>query len=169
MRKIERDGMSNGDHAYGPPPGYVQPPAGSVPPPGYVQPRPATGVVGWALGFIVFAPIPFLGAFASGIAMAIAYSATRNQGPLARANGRAAANWGLTFTLVSTALLVTHFILLFTFAGGEGVADFYPLGIPITLYGLIVLLQMVLAIVGTVRASRGKVTELPFAIPFFRR
>lgn len=147
-------------------PGYA--PGAGYGPPQHSVPRPPTsGAAAWGWGFLVWAPIPFIGAFASGIAMALAYGPTSKRGPLARENARAAANWGLTFTLVSTALLVTHFVLLFTLTRDEPVYNFYPLGIPITFYGLAVLLHAVLVIVGTVRASRGKVTKAP-SIPFIR-
>jgi uncharacterized Tic20 family protein len=101
--------------------------------------------------------------------MASVYGSVSTRGPLARENARSAANWGLTFTLVSTVLVVTHFVLLFALTGGGGVRDFYPLGIPITLYALVVVLHIVLVIVGTVRASQGKIVNVAVAIPFIRR
>lgn len=137
-------------------------------PPGAVPgwgPRPSTGVVSWALGFILFVP---LGLFFSGIAMAIPYGSLRRRGPMAQENGRAALNWGLTFTLLSFVLLFLHVVLLFSLTAAAPVRDFYPLGIPITLYGLLVLLHVVLVIVGTVRTSSGKRMRVPFAIPFVR-
>jgi uncharacterized Tic20 family protein len=154
--------------------GYpAQPTAGAGAQPGgyfpLAAPRPTNGVVPWALGFIVFFPVPFLGALASGVAMALAYGATAKRGPVAQANARGALNWGVTFALVSTMLLVTHFVLLFAFTADEPVRDFYPLGTAITLYGVIILVHIVVVIVGTVRASQGKVTNIPLAIPFVRR
>ncbi|MEV7693120.1 DUF4870 domain-containing protein [Microbacterium sp. NPDC089189] len=152
----------------GPPP-YAAPAGMPVaPPPGAAPgwgPRPSTGVVSWALGFIVFVP---LGLFFSGIAMAIPYASLRRRGPVAQQNGRAALNWGLTFTLLSFVLLFLHVVLLFSLAYAAPAQDFYPLGIPITLYGVLVLLHVVLVIVGTVRASSGKLMRVPFAIPFVR-
>lgn len=120
------------------------------------------------MGFLLFIPIPFLSVLVSGIVMASVYGSVSRRGPVARENARAAANWGITFALVSTSLLILHFILLFALTRGAGVSDFYPLGIPITLYGLVVLAHIVLVIVGTVRASGGKVTRVPFSIPFIR-
>jgi uncharacterized Tic20 family protein len=101
--------------------------------------------------------------------MAVPYASLRERGQLARDNARHAANWGITFSLATTFLVVTHFTLVFALTGGGGVRGFYPLGIPITIWGLVLLLHIVLVIVGTVRASGGKVTSVPFAIPFIRR
>ena len=45
---------------------------------------------------------------------------------------------------------------------------FYPLGIPITVYFALSVAHLVIVIIGTVRASSGKVMWVPFAIPFLR-
>lgn len=131
--------------------------------------KPASGTLSWAMGFLVFVPIPFLGIVAAGIVMAVLSGAASRKNALAAANGRSAANWGLTALLVSTGLLILHFVLLFLLtSGGSSVSGFYPLGIPITLYGVVVLAHIVLTIIGTIRASSGRVMRVPFAIPFFR-
>ena len=160
---------------YGQPDPYGQPPhpAYGQPGPGYgppaYAPKPSNGTVPWALGFIIFVPIPFLSALASGIAMAITYGAVSRHGGVARENARSALNWGLTFALVSTMLLFTHFILLAALTRDAPIRDFYPFGTVITLYAVSLLAHVVIVIVGTVRASQGKVTNIPVAIPFVRR
>ncbi|MGM1018248.1 MAG: DUF4870 domain-containing protein [Actinomycetota bacterium] len=159
---------------HAPAPGYAPPQAQGYPAAQYGQPvygapqKPATGTLSWAMGFIVFLPIPFFSAFATGIVMAAVYRTSAQKNPVAEANARSAANWGLTFLFVSTALLILHFILLFALTADSPATGFYPLGIPITLYALTILLHVVLTIVGTVRASSGKIVRIPFAIPFLR-
>lgn len=149
-------------------PGYPAAPSGGYPGPQYAPARPRTGTVAWAMGFLIFIPIPLLGALVAGIVMPAVYSAASKGSDIARANARSAANWGLTFLLVSTILIVTHFVLLFTLTRDEPVRDFYPLGIPITLYLLICVAHVVLTIIGTVRAAQGNVMKVPFAIPYIK-
>ena len=163
---------------YGQPQQYAQPPQFAQPQqyaqPQYGQPvygapqKPATGTLSWVMGFLVFLPIPFLGVIATGIVMASVYRTSAQKNAVAEANARSAANWGLTFLLVSTGLLILHFILLFALTADSPATGFYPLGIPITLYALILLLHVVLTIVGTVRSSSGKIVRIPFAVPFLR-
>lgn len=165
---------------YAPPqaPGYAAAPApGYAPPQGYPAPGypvsmvpavPPRGLLPWALGLLILIPFPFIGGLASGIAMATSGGASRRAGGVASENARNALNWGLTYLLVSTVLLVSHFVLLFALAGGRGVSGFFPLGIPITIYFALSLLHLVLVIVGMVRASAGKVMRVPFAIPYLR-
>lgn len=178
-------------------PGYVQPPAsGYAPPqaPGYVHPQsqgyappqapaayptggypagsdpaavPPRGLLPWALGLLILFPVPFLGGLLSGIAMAMSGGASRRFGGVARENARAALNWGLTYLLVSTVLIVSHFVILFTLTE-DSPTGFYPIGIPITVYFALSLLHLVLVIVGMVRASSGKIMRVPFAIPYLR-
>lgn len=131
--------------------------------------KPASGTLSWAMGFLVFVPVPFLGIIAAGIVMAALSASASRKNALAAANARSAANWGLTALLVSTGLLILHFVLLFVLTSGESsTSGFYPLGIPITLYGLVILVHIVLTIIGTIRASSGRVMRVPFAIPFLR-
>lgn len=120
------------------------------------------------MGFLIFIPIPFLSALAAGVAMPAVRGTTLRGGDVARENGRSAANWGLTFLLVSTGLLVLHFVLLFALTGGGGVRDFFPLGIPITCYLVVCVLHVVLTIIGTARAAAGRIMRVPFSIPFLR-
>lgn len=159
-----------------PAPGYAQPASGyaqpapgyAQPAPGYAQPVPPRGLLPWVLGFLVVLPFPFVGGLASGIAMAASGGSSRRFGGTARENARAALNWGLTYLLVSTVLVVTHFVILSGLTSESPATGFFPIGIPITLYFAISLAHLVIVIIGTVRASSGKVTRVPFAIPFLR-
>lgn len=152
---------------YAPPqaPGYPAPgyPAGSYP-----VAAPPRGLLPWALGLLIVIPFPFVGGLASGIAMAVSGGSSRRFGGVARENARAALNWGLTYLLVSTGLLVSHFVILFTLTSDSPSSGFFPIGIPITLYFAVSLLHVVLVIMGMVKASAGKVMRVPFAIPYLR-
>jgi len=109
-----------------------------------------------------------VGGLASGIAMAVSGGSSRRAGGLARENARSALNWGLTYLLVSTLLLVLHVVVLFSLGRGSGVTGFFPIGIPITIYFAISIVHVVLVIMGTVRVSSGSAMRVPFAIPFLR-
>lgn len=146
---------------------------GAYPPGQYgypvVQPaRIPTGTLSWALGFLIFLVIPFVSGIISGAAMALSFGASAKHGGIARENARSAANWGLTYVTVSVVLLIVHFILVAGLSGGAGARGFYPIGIAITLYFALSILHVVLVIVGTVKASSGKVMRVPFAIPYIR-
>lgn len=152
---------------YAPPqaPGYPAPvyPAGSYP-----VAAPPRGLLPWALGLLIVIPFPFVGGLASGIAMAVSGGASRRFGGVARENARTALNWGLTYLLVSTGLLISHFVILSTLTSDSPSSGFFPIGIPITLYFAVSLLHVVLVIMGMVKASAGKVMRVPFAIPYLR-
>lgn len=146
---------------------------GAYPPGQYgypvVQPaRIPTGTLSWALGFLIFLVIPFVSGIISGAAMALSFGASAKHGGIARENARSAANWGLTYVTVSVVLLIVHIILVVGLTGGAGARGFYPIGIAITLYFALSILHVVLVIVGTVKASSGKVMRVPFAIPYIR-
>ena len=173
---------------YAPPPapGYAAPPAPGYAPPGHPTPQapgypvqgypadvypaavPPRGLLPWALGLLILFPFPFVGGLASGIAMAVSGGASRRFGGVARENARAALNWGLTYVIVSTVLLISHFVLLFALTSDSPASGFYPIGIPITIYFALSVLHLVLVIVGMVRASSGAVMRVPFAIPYLR-
>lgn len=148
-----------------PAPGY---PAPGYPAPGYAAAVPPRGLLPWILGFLIVIPFPFVGGIASGIAMAVSGGASRRAGGVARENARAALNWGLTYLMVSTLLLILHFVMLFILTSDSPATGFYPLGIPITLYFAVSIMHLVIVIVGTVRASSGRAMRVPFAIPFLR-
>lgn len=139
-------------------PGYPAPPA----------PVPPRGLLPWVLGFLILVPFPFVGGLASGIAMAVSGGASRRAGGVACENARSALNWGLTYLMVSTLLLILHFVLLFVLTAQAPTTGFFPLGIPITVYFAMSILHVVVVILGTVRASSGKAMRVPFAIPFLR-
>lgn len=157
-----------------PTPGYAPPQAPGYPsaayPAGAYYPvaAPPRGLLPWALGLLIFIPFPFVGGLASGIAMAVSGGASRRFGGVARENARAALNWGLTYLLVSTVLLLSHFVILFALTSESSSSGFYPIGIPITLYFAVSVLHVVLVIMGMVKASAGKVVRVPFAIPYLR-
>lgn len=153
-----------------PAPGYPAPgqPVPGYPAPVYAQPAPPRGLLPWVLGFLILIPFPFLGGFASGIAMSTSGGSSRRFGGPARENARAALNWGLTYLLVSTVLFVSHWVILGTLTAESPNTGFFPIGIPITLYLAVSVAHLVVVIIGTVRVSSGKVMRVPFAIPFLR-
>ncbi|GGM45883.1 hypothetical protein GCM10010489_16370 [Microbacterium saperdae] len=160
-----------------PAPGYpaagyhAAPPAPGYPGPGYpavARAVPPRGLLPWVLGFLIVIPFPFVGGIASGIAMAVSGGASRRAGGVARENARAALNWGLTYLLISTSLIVMHFVVLFLLTAESPATGFFPIGIPVTIYVAISLLHLVLVIIGTIRSSSGAVMRVPFAIPFVR-
>ena len=167
--------------------GHPHPPAAQYPPappaaPGqgqYAQPaqygypmphavRTPTGVLSWALGFLIFAVVPVISSIVSGGAMAIAFAAAAKHGGVARENARAAANWGLTYVTATIVLVIAHIVLLLALSGSRIATGFFPVGIPITLFGALSVLHIVLVIMGTVKASSGKIMRVPFAIPYIR-
>lgn len=148
-----------------PAPGY---PAQGYPAGTYPAAVPPRGLLPWALGLLILVPFPFVGGFASGIAMAVSGGSSRRFGGVAGENARAAANWGLTYLLVSTVLLISHFVILFSLTADSPSSGFYPIGIPITIYFALSVFHVVLVIMGMVKASSGKVMRVPFAIPYLR-
>lgn len=141
-------------------------------PPTSVAPYPVlppTGAMAWGLGLLVLIPIPFISAIVAGIAMIIAGLSQRQAGGIARENGRNAANWGVTFIVLTVLLVGGHFILLFILTGdGTKLTGFYPLGILLTVWAATVVTHIILSIAGIVRASRQQVLA-PVALPFFAR
>ncbi|MDO5498761.1 MAG: DUF4870 domain-containing protein [Propionibacteriaceae bacterium] len=152
-----------------PPSGYhraPQPGHYPGPPPPYRQPmRTPNAAMSWALGLAVFVLfIPFVSSVLAGIAMAVAGRLDRHKGPLAAENGRRAANWGLTYALATVLLGGTHFGVLFVVKSTQ---DFYPLGIFLTLWGVISVVHVIVSIVGVVKANSQKLVRWN-GIPFFR-
>ncbi len=153
-----------------PSPGYPAPgyPAQGYPAGTYPAAVPPRGLLPWALGLLILVPFPFVGGLASGIAMAVSGGSSRRFGGVAGENARAAANWGLTYLLVSTVLLISHFVILFSLTADSPSSGFYPIGIPITIYFALSVFHVVLVIMGMVKASGGKIMRVPFAIPYLR-
>lgn len=135
-----------------------------VPLPGY------RGTGAWALGFLASVPIPVIAQIMTGLIMAGVYPTHKKRGPIAHANARHAANWGLTFSILTVVLIgIAIVFAMIVSNGGTTPADsgttalpFIPLG----LWMLLCLVHVVVTIVGTVRASRGTVFRFPLAIRF---
>ncbi|MFV0433123.1 MAG: hypothetical protein ACK5LO_03965 [Leucobacter sp.] len=154
-----------GEQRYAPPahPQYAVP--GSTP--AAYAPRPPTGAVAWALGFLVFIPIPFFSVLVAGVVMIAVGLSMRKVGGIARANGRNAANWGVTVIALTVLLVGGHFIMLYLLTrDGPVSGGFFPIGILITIWVLVVVAHVVFVIIGLVKASGGKVFRA-LAIPFF--
>ena len=115
-------------------------------------PRLPTGALPWFLGLIVLACLPFLGSVIATLAMYFVGRAQADKGPLAAENGRRAANWGLTYFLATVILVPAQFILVFAITGGEGTKNLLPLGIPITIWGVISIGHVVLSLWGGIAA-----------------
>lgn len=145
-----------------------------APAPGPAPAAPArTGTVAWALGFLAYIPIPFLGLIVAGITQLIVGLGQRKHGGLAAINGVRAANWGLTQLCWPVLMTLTILLGALTGSPGEsGGVSFTPamevVAFSVTgLYLLVSLAEAVYAIVGTVMASKGKMVRLP-VIPFLR-
>lgn len=135
--------------------------------PGYAPLPPAPTGTPWLLGLLALVPIPFLSALVSGVVMASVGRGQRRRGEPNAENGRNAANWGLTYALLTALLVVGHFVLLFTLTRDSSVQGFFPLGTVITIWFALSLAHVVVSIVGGLRAGAGRVFRVP-AIPFFR-
>lgn len=117
--------------------------------------RPATGALPWGLGLLVLFPIPVLGALAATVAMLIAGRSARHKGPLAAANGRHAANWAITYLLLTILLIGAH-VLILILIEGRGVTGFFPVGIPITLWLIVSVAHFVITVIGLFKASKNQ-------------
>ena len=146
-------------------------PMSAAAPPG---PR-RNGTIAWALGFLAYIPVPFLGLVVAGITQLVVGLGQRKHGGLAAVNGVRAANWGLTQLCWPLLLAISMTIGVLTGSpspsGGGGIV-FTPVmnGVVFTVLGLYVLvavMEAVYAIVGTVKASKGLEVRLP-VIPFLR-
>lgn len=131
------------------------------------------GTIAWALGFLAYIPVPFLGLIVAGIVQLVVGLRQRRYGGLAAVNGVRAANWGLTQLCwpVLMALAMTLGFMTGSPSPSGGVY-FTPVAetllfTVIGLYFLVAVMEAVYAIVGTVMASKGKRVPLP-AIPFVR-
>ncbi|MCM6762911.1 DUF4870 domain-containing protein [Rathayibacter sp. ZW T2_19] len=158
--------MSSPHPDHRPQPGRTEQPEQQAQP---VQSAPPTGAMPYALGFLALTGLPFLSMLVAGIVMAAVHSSSRARGGVAAENGRRAANWGLTVILVTVLTLVGHFVLLFALTADAPSTSFYPIGIPITLFGVLCVVHLVVIICGLVTANRGRVLRNPLAIPFLRR
>lgn len=141
-----------------------QPVSTTAPTPG------SNGTGAWALGFLAYVPFPIVAQIMTGLIMAGVYPIHKKRGPIAHANARNAANWGLTYSI----LTVVFFGIALVFAaivtnGGTMTVPFeasIPAIIPLALWLLMTVVHVIVVIVGTVKASRGTVFRVPFAIRF---
>ena len=115
-------------------------------------PRPATGALPWFLGLLVLVCVPFVSSVVASLVMYYVGRAQAGNGPLAAENGRRAANWGLTYFVLTIVLVVTQFALVFLVTGGEGSENLFPLGIPITIWGIVTVVHIVLSLWGGIAA-----------------
>jgi uncharacterized Tic20 family protein len=150
------------------PGGFPGRPSAPAPVPG----RPRNGTIAWALGFLAYLPIPFLGVIVAGIVQLCVGLAQRRHGGLAAANGVRAANWGLTQLCWPVLMATTLTLGALTGSPGESGVTFTPVmnALVFTMIGLYLVLgiaQLVYAIIGTVQASGGKRVRVP-VIPFLR-
>lgn len=146
-----------------------QPPADAFAPP-TIPPPGSKGTGAWALGFLAYIPIPFFAQFLTGLIMAGVYPTHKRRGEIARANGRNAANWGLTYsvlTVVFIGLALVFALIVSSDSSTNGPSSLTALPfIPLSLWLVVNLVHVVVTIVGTVKASRGEVFRFPLAIRF---
>ena len=127
-----------------------------------------TGRYAWAVGFLAWIPIPFVGLLLAALVMAVVYRTGRLKGSaLCTENTRRAANWGLTVLTISL-MRVVYFIAVANLVPGATQAGFFPLGAVVIVYIVVVLAHTVIAIAGTVVAGRGRAFNPRIAIPFLR-
>lgn len=144
-----------------------------IDPPRQPYPTPPPGQKGtaaWALGFLAYVPVPVVAQIMTGLIMAGVYPTQRTRGPIAHANARNAANWGLTYSILTVVFvgLAIIFAALLTNGGSTRASAetaVLPL-IPLGLWTLVSLLHVIVTIIGTVTASRGSVFRFPLAIRF---
>lgn len=167
--------MSSFDTIDGPPAdtegSTVTTPAAPNPPQRPLIPPPGQkGAAAWALGFLAYVPIPVIAQIMTGLIMAGVYPTQRKRGPIAHANARNAANWGLTYSVMTVALfgLALIFAVIISNGGTEtvrGPVTALP-AIPLLLWCVLCVVHVVVTIVGTVKATRGSVFRFPLAIRF---
>lgn len=135
-----------------------------IPPPGQ------KGTAAWALGFLAYVPIPVVAQIMTGLIMAGVYPIHKKRGPIAHANARNAANWGLTYSILTVVFfgISIAFAAILTNGGSttaSGETAILPI-FPLALWALMTVLHVIVTITGTVKASRGTVFRFPLAIRF---
>ena len=150
-----------------PPPYQPPPPPPHQPPP---PPAPSTaGALAWGLGLLVFVCVPIVSSVIASVTMAIVGRSQRHREPLVAENGRRAANWGLTYLLLTVLLVGGHFTLLFVLTSdGSKIEGFFPFGIIITTWVLLTVVHVGLSVAGLIAGLNRKVLRVP-AIAFFVR
>lgn len=124
-----------------------------------------TGAAAWGFGFLALIPFPVLGTIVTGLVMLLVGRSQRQHGPPVATVGRNAANWGLTYVMVSSLLWAGHFVLLYQLTKDGPSSDFYPIGIPLTILAGFTLAHLIICGVGVSRAKQGLLFAAP-AIPF---
>lgn len=138
------------------------------PPPSYERP-PGNGSIAWIVGLVVLLCVPFVGSLLACVLMIWLGLAQRVKGELAAHNGVRAANWSLTYLLATIVLVGGHFLMIWFLTSGDKppIKSFFPVGIPITVWGVVSLVHVVMCICGAIVSSQNK----PFSgngIPFIR-
>lgn len=135
------------------------PPSPPQPPPFVQQPVPAgRGTLAWGMGLTALMCLPFVGSVLASVLMICVGLSLRPKGGLAARNGVHAANWGLTYLVLTIVLVGTHFGLLWylTADDPEGTMSFFPFGLVLTAWALISLWHLVLCIWGIVASAQGR-------------
>ena len=135
-----------------------------LPPPPQVQqfqhpaPGPGRGTIAWAMGLAVLMCLPFVGSVLASVLMITVGLSLRSKGGLAARNGVHAANWGLTYLVLTVVLVGTHFGLLWylTADDPDGIEGFFPFGLVITAWALVSLWHLVLCMWGIVASGQGR-------------
>ena len=126
-----------------------------------------TGAVAWAMGFLVFLPLPFVSVIVTAIVTVAVGLAQRKHGGIAAQNGSQAANWALSVALVDIVALgigVTCGVISST-TGEDWLM--WVFGVTLLLAIGLGIAHFVVTIVGIVKANRGE-TLRPYSITFFR-
>lgn len=130
---------------------------------GPVEPDP-TYAAGWEHGLV--AVLPVVGPYIAGIRMWLAYDMGVTRGPIAEANARSAANWGMTYLCLSA---LTQLPLALTIP--RPTTSDTQLAFFVALLGLafaVTVVHLVLVFLGFNRARHARVLRVPVAIPFKR-
>lgn len=143
----------------------------STPPPA-PQPGPPAApperveILAWAGGLAVLLCVPYFVGMLAGLLMVLIGLTTRRKGPLTAENGRRAANWGLTFGLVSVVTAGVFFAMLF---GSEDPNAYsgLPLGTPPIIWLAFAAVHLVLTIIAMARGGSGRLAPA-LGIPYFR-
>ena len=110
----------------------------------------------WLLGLLVFVMVPIASSIIASVAMIIAGLAGRKTPGLGRYNGAKAADWGLTYLIATVLLGGGHFVLLYISTREQSVYEFFPLGIPITVWALLSVFHVGYCIYAGVQAGQGR-------------
>lgn len=122
------------------------------------------GALAWGLGLLVLLPIG-VSPLVAAIAMVAAGRAQPRHAPVAAANGRNAANWGLTFLIASIVLAVLTVVVLVNLR--DSPQEVLTL-VPIASWLLLTVAHLVFCVIGMIQANRLRVFWAP-ALPVLRR